>query len=479
MSDNFRRILEILTESIELDEGVFDPHIFKAVVMIGPPGAGKSTTANKLFGHSGLRKINIDDFSEMMIRKGSSKGGVLTPEQWDMAWDKVQNRKSLAISGRLGIYFDSTGKKPERIFEVTDQLSALGYDIMLILVTASFETTLKRQQSREQEQREKWGVGRVVDPSYAQQVYDLVKNNLKVYESSFGKIQWIGTPPSEYTNGSSINRDYSGLGRRDWPAATERANTRFIGINSDIISRDEKSRKISLADSVINKFLNQPPSKPEAIEWITSQRKQSTVRPKPIDKPQGTVQNDDNTLREYKMESTFFRKFADLIQENQDAVDVDINDIAANLKFLPTTKKSKTYKFIKNGKLGQLPAMSYMVSDKEQPVMTITSDGKETQNVAAEGDIIMCGPSKENYVIKAAKFPKLYQGNIGSDVIPEQSPRMVAQVKNLPQSVVKFTAPWGESMVLKPSDYLVKDGDQGYYRIARAEYEETYNPPGQ
>ena len=33
-------------------------------------------------------------------------------------------------------------------------------------------------------------------------------------------------------------------------------------------------------------------------------------------------------------------------------------------------------------------------------------------------------------------------------------------------------------MVLKPGDYLVKDGDAGYYRIAKVEYEQTYNPPG-
>jgi hypothetical protein len=43
---------------------------------------------------------------------------------------------------------------------------------------------------------------------------------------------------------------------------------------------------------------------------------------------------------------------------------------------------------------------------------------------------------------------------------------------------VTFTAPWGESMILKPGDYLVKDGDAGYYRIAKLEYDQTYNQPG-
>jgi hypothetical protein len=89
----------------------------------------------------------------------------------------------------------------------------------------------------------------------------------------------------------------------------------------------------------------------------------------------------------------------------------------------------------------------------------------------------MSGPSGETYVLKAAKFSKLYQGSIGETVVPEQNPRMVALYDG--DQVINFMAPWGENMVLKPGDYLVKDGDSGYYRIAKVEYEQTYNPPGQ
>lgn len=176
------------------------------------------------------------------------------------------------------------------------------------------------------------------------------------------------------------------------------------------------------------------------------------------------------------MSTEFFRKYIDIICENAEQP-VDITQVASNLEFLPTKKQPKQYKFVKNGVPGQMPSMTYTVATKEQPVVTVTSDGKETQNVAMEGDIIMSGPSKENYVVKAAKFPKLYQGEVGQTVMPEQSPRMVAAYNGNQQ--VTFTAPWGESMVLKPGDYLVKDGDQGYYRIAKLEYEQTYNPPGQ
>lgn len=172
------------------------------------------------------------------------------------------------------------------------------------------------------------------------------------------------------------------------------------------------------------------------------------------------------------MDSQSMRRIIDLLEN----VAVDINSIAQGLEFLPTTKQAKKYRFVDQGQPGQMPAMTYTVSQQEQPVVTVTADGKETQNVAGVNDIIMSGPSQENYVVKAAKFPKLYQGQIGQTVIPEQGSRMVARYTG--KDSVTFTAPWGESMVLKPGDYLVRDGDAGYYRIAQAEYRQTYNEPG-
>ena len=172
------------------------------------------------------------------------------------------------------------------------------------------------------------------------------------------------------------------------------------------------------------------------------------------------------------MSIDLFRRYIDIINENA----VNITQIASQLEFLPTKKQAKQYKFVSSGTPGKMPAMTYTVSNGEQPVVTVTSDGKETQNVAAKGDIIMSGPSRENYVVKAAKFPKLYQGQLGQSVVPEQNPRMVAAYTG--NQPVTFTAPWGENMILKPGDYLVKDGDQGYYRVAKVEYEQTYNQPG-
>ena len=152
----------------------------------------------------------------------------------------------------------------------------------------------------------------------------------------------------------------------------------------------------------------------------------------------------------------------------------NLEKILPTLNFQQTTKKALKYSPFQ-GSQEQMPAMSYMMAKEQQPVVTVTTDGKETQNVAEPNDIIISGPSKEKYAIKAAKFPKLYHGKLGDVITPEQSPRVVAHVTNLQQPIT-FKAPWGEDMILKPGDYLVKDGEQGYYRIAKKEYEETYNP---
>jgi hypothetical protein len=159
----------------------------------------------------------------------------------------------------------------------------------------------------------------------------------------------------------------------------------------------------------------------------------------------------------------------------------DISDIVKDMDFQPTTKQPIQYS--PSGEVSSQDDMDAMAplsfatnTVADLPVVTITADGKETQNVAGVGDIIMSGPSGEKYVVKKEKFDKLYTDGPDGTKIPEQSPRQVTQYTG--EEEVTFTAPWGEDMVLKLGDYLVRDGDSGYYRIAKQEYEETYNPPG-
>lgn len=147
--------------------------------------------------------------------------------------------------------------------------------------------------------------------------------------------------------------------------------------------------------------------------------------------------------------------------------------ILPNLTFNLVTKKPIEYKLF-NGIIDDMPAFSYIIhSGLDTLIETFTSDGKETENIAKNNDVIICGPSLEKYVLLNNKFIQKYEINNGI-AIPEQSPRTVAEY--LGEEEIYFTASWGEQMVLKNRDFLVKDGDH-YYRIARKEYLETYNLP--
>jgi hypothetical protein len=156
----------------------------------------------------------------------------------------------------------------------------------------------------------------------------------------------------------------------------------------------------------------------------------------------------------------------------------DIKSVTDKLQFKPVTKKPVKYsnhgEVEDSSALEDMEPMSFATATGDMEVVTITADGKETENTAVPGDIIMSGPSGEKYVVKAAKFEKLYTKQDDDTVIPEQSPRQVARY--IGKDEVTFTAPWGEQMVLKPGDYLVKDGE-GFYRVAKKEYEATYNLP--
>ena len=159
--------------------------------------------------------------------------------------------------------------------------------------------------------------------------------------------------------------------------------------------------------------------------------------------------------------------------------DETFKSVVSSMEFLPTRKKALRYHFynIVDGIISDMPSLSYGVNNKDSlSVDTETSDGKETTNTAMKEDIVMSGPSSEKYVVKKSKFHKMYTGEIGEDVEVEQSPRMVAEYTG--DEELQFTASWGENMILKPGDYIVKETDSsGYYRIAKKEYEETYNIP--
>lgn len=120
-------------------------------------------------------------------------------------------------------------------------------------------------------------------------------------------------------------------------------------------------------------------------------------------------------------------------------------------------------------------------------VVTRTSDGEETRNTAEEGDWLVENQTsaEEKYLVKAETFEKKYtlRHSIG-DGWGCYSPKGEIYAKEMTaadlaalgaQDILEFQAPWKETVIIKPGDYLVIPTDKSeIYRIARKEFGETY-----
>ena len=86
-----------------LNEGVYDPGIFKAIFTAGGPGSGKSYTASNLFGMpektptvsaEGLKGVNTDKALEVLLKKAGLGTNIqkMGPDKYAQAMELRKNR---------------------------------------------------------------------------------------------------------------------------------------------------------------------------------------------------------------------------------------------------------------------------------------------------------------------------------------------------------------------------------------------------
>ena len=148
-------ILNYKEETLVLDEGVNDPGIFKAIILAGGPGSGKSYVAQKLgLATMGLRVVNSDNFFTMLMKKKglSLKMPADEFEEREVARMAAKGltdkRLSSTIDARLGVIIDSTSGDQKKTIKIIKKLAAAKYDIKVIFIETSLETAQKRNQQR-------------------------------------------------------------------------------------------------------------------------------------------------------------------------------------------------------------------------------------------------------------------------------------------------------------------------------------------
>ena len=141
----------------ELQEGVYDPNIFKAFFLAGGPGSGKSYVVKKTTAMFGMRIVNSDDVFEQLIKKAGMSMDMRNYKGKDLerrdeirgrAKEITKLRQANYVEGRLGLIIDGTGKDYEKIEKQMRGLQQLGYDSHMIFVNTSLDVALARNEKR-------------------------------------------------------------------------------------------------------------------------------------------------------------------------------------------------------------------------------------------------------------------------------------------------------------------------------------------
>ena len=217
------------------NEGVNDPHIFKAVFMAGGPGSGKSYIAQKLTGGTGLKTINSDIALKWLMNKANLRLDMPDDEKEERdqvrgrAKEMTKSQEDLYLQGRLGLVIDGTGKDIQKISAINAKLKMYGYETKMIFVNTDLDTSLMRNQ-----ERAKQG-DRTVDPTIAKDAWSKVQNNMMAYQQEFGK------------------KDF------------------YVVDNSDGPPNNERTQSFNAVWKDLQAFLNTAPSAPQAKNWMKQQ----------------------------------------------------------------------------------------------------------------------------------------------------------------------------------------------------------------
>ena len=171
----------------ELQEGVYDPNIFKAIFLAGGPGSGKSYVVRRTTGGLGMKIVNSDDIYEKMLKDA---GMDTTPE--DIYSDKGQEIRVQAkgvtkrmqgnfLDGRLGLIIDGTGKDYDKISKQSAGLKSLGYECYMIFVNTSLDTAQAQNKKRK----------RTLPETEVSTMWNEVQQNIGKFQRLFGGSSFI------------------------------------------------------------------------------------------------------------------------------------------------------------------------------------------------------------------------------------------------------------------------------------------------
>ena len=137
-----------------INEGVYDPGIFKAFFLAGGPGSGKTFVTQSAFGGTGLKLVNSDNAFERGLKKANLSLKMPDSEEYfrniirQRAKTTAGNQLDQYVAGRLGLIIDATGRDLPLVQRQVAMLRQLGYDCHMIFVNTSLDVALERNKNR-------------------------------------------------------------------------------------------------------------------------------------------------------------------------------------------------------------------------------------------------------------------------------------------------------------------------------------------
>ena len=171
----------------QLQEGLYDPNIFKAYFLAGGPGSGKSYVVKKSTGGTGLKIVNSDDAFEKMLKQAGLS--LKMPDDELIPRDKIRDkakvltgkRRDNYVEGRLGLVIDGTGKDYGKITKQASDLKQIGYDVYMIFVNTSLDVALANNKKR----------ARTLKDNIVKDSWNAVQKNMGKFQRYFGGTNFI------------------------------------------------------------------------------------------------------------------------------------------------------------------------------------------------------------------------------------------------------------------------------------------------
>ena len=170
-----------------INEGVYDPGIFKAFFLAGGPGSGKTFVTQSAFAGTGLKLVNSDVKFERDLRKANLS--LKMPDEEKYFRDRIrQGAKEFAgkqmdtyLKGRLGMIVDSTARDYSSVQRQYNLLRNIGYDCYMIFVNTSLEVALERNRTR----------SRSIPEYIVQKSWKGVQANMGAFQKVFGHSKML------------------------------------------------------------------------------------------------------------------------------------------------------------------------------------------------------------------------------------------------------------------------------------------------